>query len=125
MQEEVKILIAEDEIIIALDISSTLKQLGYKSIVKVNSGEMMVEKFKSEKPDIIISDIMLKGEINGLEAAREIKKIKNVPFIFIAGFGDKNFVEEASKISPDGLISKPFDSQQLKNKINLLLRGKI
>jgi CheY-like chemotaxis protein len=120
-KEEIKILIAEDEIIIALDITSTLKQMGYQNISRVQSGEMMIEKFKSEAPDLIITDIMLKGQINGIEAAKQIKNIKDIPFLFIAGFGGKDFFKEAAQISPNGLITKPFDSNILEEKINSLL----
>jgi two-component system, response regulator PdtaR len=80
--EKARILIVEDETVIALGIESKLKILGYEATSIVNSGEKAIEKAESEKPDIILMDIRLKGEMDGIEAAEVIRNKFGIPVIF-------------------------------------------
>ena len=116
-----KAIVAEDEIIIALDIASVLKRLGYIVPCVVSSGEDLIKTYFKYNPDLIITDIMLKGEIDGLSAAKVIKENKNIPILFVSGFSDPNFYKEAQKISPNGLVGKPFNPYNLKTKLDTLL----
>ena len=80
--EKARILIVEDETVIALGIESKLKILGYEATSIVNSGEKAIEKAESEKPDIILMDIRLKGEMDRIEAAEVIRNKFGIPVIF-------------------------------------------
>ncbi len=115
-----KAIVAEDEIIIALDIASTLKKLGYIVSTVVSSGEELIKTYFKYNPDLIITDIMLKGTIDGIAAAKVIKENKNIPILFVSGFSDPKYYKEAKKISPNGLVGKPFNSSNLKNKLDIL-----
>ena len=115
-----KALVAEDEVIIALDIAATLRRLGYYVPTIVSSGEELINKYFVHDPDLIVTDIMLKGKVDGIEAAKTIKKNRDIPILFVSGFSDPNYYTEAKKISPNGLVKKPFNISSLKNKLNTL-----
>jgi AmiR/NasT family two-component response regulator len=121
MYKKLKAIVAEDEVIIALDVAASLRKLGYNISSIVNAGEKLIEKHNTCEPDLILTDIMLKGEINGIEAAKIIKRKRDVPILFLAGFSDPQFYKDASLISPNGLIVKPFNTCELKSKIDILL----
>lgn len=119
--KKVKILLAEDEMIIALDVKVLLRRLGYDNVSIVRTGKELLEKSKSDDPNLIITDIMLADKVSGIDAARSIKEIKNIPILFMAGFSNENFIKDAKSISPEGLIFKPFNVNELKNKMHVLL----
>ncbi len=118
-----KIVIAEDEMIIALDVKVLLRNLGFDEVSIVRTGEKLVAKSKSVDPDLIITDIMLADDISGIDAVKSIKEEKNVPVLFIAGFGNEDFIKDAKSISPMGVLFKPFNSGELKNKVTTLLEN--
>ena len=84
-----KILIVEDEVIIALDLKKTLKDLGYSLVGTVTSGEEAVKAAGKMHPDLILMDIKLQGHINGLEAGKKIQDKFNIPIIYITAYSDK------------------------------------
>jgi len=122
-RDKKKIVVAEDEMIIALDVKVLLRKLGFDEVSIVRSGKKLVEESKLISPDLIITDIMLADNISGIDAVRSIKEEKNVPVLFIAGFGNENYIEDAKSISPMGLLFKPFNSGELKNKVRTLLEN--
>jgi two-component system, response regulator PdtaR len=124
MNKKLKAIIAEDEIIIALDLAKYLKKIGYFVSSITSSGEELIEKFITESPDLILTDIMLKGKIDGINAAKVIKEKADVPILFLSGFSDPQYYIDACSISPNGIIKKPFSTQELKNKIDILIEGK-
>ncbi len=116
-----RILIVEDESIVALEISETLKKLGFQSDLIVNSGEKAINTAKSERPDLILMDIHLNGEMNGIEAAGIIRDNFQIPIIFITAFADKEKIKAASQTMPFGYILKPIHEQDLKVTIEMAL----
>jgi len=104
-----KILIVEDEVIIARDEEDKLKTLGYNIVEIVSNGEDAVKKAKSLKPDIILMDINLKKEMDGIDAAAIIHEQHLAPVIFITGYTDEETLRRAQKTRPYGFIKKPFD----------------
>lgn len=107
-----KILIVEDENIVALDLRHTLVKLGYKVTSIVNSGEQAIQKVKEEKPNIVLMDIMLKGFLTGVQAAEIIFEEFQTPIIFISAYpSDKTLV--GSNIKPYGYLSKPINEYKL------------
>lgn len=109
-----KILIVEDEIITAMNLQHLLELWGYVTCGQASSGREAVEKADCEKPDILLIDISLSGDINGIEAAREIRSRSSIPIIFITGYSDKETMKEIKDIEPAGCFVKPVDFDKLK-----------
>lgn len=116
---KIKILIAEDEQIIAKDISNTLIRLGYNVMGMASTGEEVVDKAKEVKPDIILMDIMLKGEMTGIDAAEQIQKDSDIPIIYLTALSDNETIQRAKITEPFGYILKPYDERMLHSAIEM------
>jgi class 3 adenylate cyclase len=114
-----KILIAEDETIIAKDIERTLIKLGYEVVGSVRSGETLLEQYTSINPDLILMDINLEGGLSGIEVSREIQKKSEIPVIYLTAFADDRTLDEAKITEPFGFIIKPFDEDTLRTSIEM------
>jgi PAS domain S-box-containing protein len=112
-----RILIVEDETIIALDVQGILGGLGYEIAGIAATGEEAVEKAVSLKPDIILMDILLAGRMDGIEAAREIRKIDNIPIIYLTANADKSTVDRARDTQPYAYLNKPIHERDLYSNI--------
>ena len=108
-----KILIVEDEIIIAENIKFTLKKFGYDVSGIVSFGEEAVKIARESHPDLVLMDIKLEGKMNGIEAADIIFKEFEIPIIFLTSYGDENTVKQAVLTEPYGYILKPFEDRML------------
>lgn len=118
---KVKVLIVEDEAIIADDIYDTLEELGYEVIEPANNFTEAIEKIESTKPDIAILDIQLSGKKNGIDLATRINDIYNFPFIFLSSNTDKITLEEAKSVEPLAYLVKPFSKEELYTSIEVAL----
>jgi DNA-binding NarL/FixJ family response regulator len=114
-----RILIAEDEYIVAMGIKKMLKSLGYIVMGVASSGEDAVNKAESTFPDLVLIDIMLKGNMDGIEAAKEIIIKFDIPVIYLTGCTDNKVIERAWRTGPAGYILKPFDEIDLKKEISI------
>ncbi len=119
---DLKIMIVEDEFIIALDIKDIVKGFGYNVVAVATSGNDAVEKANLNKPELVLMDIMLKGKIDGVEAADIIRQKFDIPIIFVSSFSDEESIDRASKVSDYGYLVKPFDKDQLKDVIESALK---
>lgn len=115
------ILIAEDEALVALDIRRAVTKFGYNVGAISSTGESIIKKAEKEKPDLILMDIWLKGNINGIEAAKFIKNKYNIPIIFITASTDSYTHKLAEGTHPEGIIIKPFIESELKDTIDRAL----
>lgn len=115
------ILIVEDERIVAEDIQTSLKELGYSVAGIVSSGEEALKKAAAEHPDLVLMDIMLKGEMNGTEAAEQIRSLYNIPIIYLTAYADENVLARAKITEPFGYIVKPFEDMELNSSIEIAL----
>lgn len=115
------ILVVEDESIVAKDIQICLKKLGYEVVGIVASGEDAVEKAKEMEPDLIMMDIMLKGEMSGIDAASIIRKTQDIPVIFLTAYTDRDTVDRAKESEPFGYIIKPFKEIDIQTAIEIAL----
>ena len=113
-----RILIVEDEFIIAEDLKLTLQDFGHEVISIVTSGEKAIEYADKFTPDIIFMDILLDGEINGIDAAIKIREKYNVPIIFCSAYIDKITQRETSQIKPGIFISKPVEESKIKTALS-------
>lgn len=120
MPEE-RILIVEDEHIVAMGIKRMLKNIGYTPVGIASSGEDAISKAESTFPDLVLMDIMLKGETNGIEAAKEIKALFGIPVVYLTACSESIIVGNAWKTEPSGYIVKPFDEKDLQKSINVAL----
>ncbi len=115
------VLIVEDEPIVAEDLRVHLRLLGYENIEKVMSAEEALEFVEKQPPDIVLMDIRLQGEMDGIDAAKLIHERLHLPVIFITAFADEESVERAKEAESFGYILKPFDSLTVKTTIEMAL----
>ena len=119
---ETKILIVEDELLIAKGLSRKLKNLGYTVVDIVSSGEAALEKVDELKPDLVLMDIVIKGEMDGIEAAEKIDKLHQIPVIYLTAYADENTLERARTSGSYGYILKPYKERELHATIKLALQ---
>ncbi|MEL7669561.1 response regulator [Methanobacterium sp.] len=120
--ENIKILVVEDENIVALDIENRLKGLGFIVLPVISSGEEAVEKAYEYKPDLVLMDILLKGKINGIDAAKKIVGTLKIPIIYLTASTNRELLERARQIGHCSYITKPFMGKDLENAIKTLLK---
>ncbi|HKK48527.1 MAG TPA: EAL domain-containing protein [Alkalispirochaeta sp.] len=120
MAEE-RVLIVEDEKIIALDLQRRLEKFGYSVVALAATAEEAVEAALEYYPDIILMDIMLGGNRDGIDAAIEIHQHHNVPIVFLTAYADERTVERAKKAEPVGYVLKPFKERELQTTIDIAL----
>ena len=113
-----KILIVEDENIIALDIRNILQSLGFIIAGVTASGEESIEIASSNLPDLVLMDIKLKGKMDGISAAKQIYQRFHIPVIYLTALGDENTLKRLSGMQPFGFIGKPFEENELMETIN-------
>ncbi len=116
---EYKVLIVEDELLVATDIEESLESLGYSVIGSVSTGKDAIESVNKMLPDIILMDIMLKGDMTGIEAATIIRKNHDVPIIYLTANADIATIEKAKVSLPYGYIIKPFTEKDLQTNIEI------
>ena len=114
-------LVIEDENIVALDLKIKLENLGFKVPHLISSGEEGVKKALEQQPDLILMDIILKGEMNGIEAAQKILETLNIPIIFITANTNKALLE--SGVEAKYFIPKPFNKEILESTIKESLKN--
>ena len=107
------ILIAEDDSIIALDIRKYLENLGYQISDVVCKGEELLAKARKQKPALIISDINLKGELDGIEAIARLSENSSIPYIFVTAYDDYKRVVEIYHLEPLAFLKKPINYNEL------------
>ncbi|MEG3842302.1 response regulator [Microcoleus sp. herbarium14] len=117
----IRILVVEDEIIVAEDIAGRLKKLGYAVTATVASGEEALEKVAENRPDLVLMDIVLKGEMDGVTAAEKIRTRVDVPTVFLTAYADEKTLERAKLTNPFGYIIKPFQQNDLRVAIEIAL----
>jgi len=116
-----KVMIVEDEGIVVADLQSMVKRLGYTVVGTASSGEEAVKLADSLKPDLILMDIHLDGEMDGIHAAEQIMVHHDIPVTYLTAFADETTVERAKTTLPFGYILKPFEERDLRTAIELAL----
>jgi len=116
---KISVLVVEDESIVSKDIQYSLKKLGYNVVGVAATGQKAIELCGEKLPDIILMDIMLKGDINGIEASTRIKESYNIPVIFLTAYADENTLSKAKVTEPYAYIIKPFKEIDLHTSIEM------
>ena len=118
---KINILVVEDESIVSKDIQHSLKKIGYNVVGAAATGDKAIELARSEKPDLVLMDIMLKGAMNGIEAAEVIKNEMSIPVIFLTAYADESTLGKAKISEPYGYILKPFKEIDLQTSIEMAI----
>ena len=116
-----RIFIVEDESIVAADIATSIRQLGYDVAGSTASGEEAITMVAQARPDLVLMDIHLQGAIDGIEAARVMRERFDLPVVFLSGFAEDETFQRAKEVGPFGYILKPFDGRELRIVIELAL----
>ena len=109
----VRLLLVEDESIVALDVADQLAALGYEVKGIASSGEEAVEQATELCPDLVLMDMMLKGEMDGVAASAQILETLDIPVVFLSAFSDADTLDRAKRTGPFGYLLKPFDEREL------------
>ncbi|MBL6945040.1 MAG: response regulator [Rhodospirillales bacterium] len=120
--EKKRILIVEDEGITALDEAQILRDLGHEVVGIAISGETAVELAGADRPDLVLMDIKLAGEMDGQEATRKIRELYDIPVVYVTAFGSKAAAKSSKTPPPEGIgyIVKPYTAEELQNEIERL-----
>ena len=115
MEKPLKILLVEDEVITAMVFINKLNRIGYSVVRHVTKGEDAIISARQDHPDVIIMDIRLAGEMDGIDAATAIKAETDIEVIFVTGYDDKDIRERAGKTKSRGYLTKPVDIIKIKS----------
>ena len=116
-----KVLVVENELLIALNLHNNLEENGYDVTYNAISGENAVQLAESEKPDVILMDICLSGNMDGFSAAENIRKFSSVPIIFLSGIIDKEGIFYKQVFGPFTILKKPFTMFELLSTIKSVI----
>src|SRR3954468_16340179 len=116
-----RILVVEDERIVALDLVRTLEDLGYAVVGSVATGEAAIARVAEAAPDIVLMDIRLAGALDGIGAADWIRKNRGIPVIFLTAHADDETLRRAKQTDPSGYLAKPFRADDLRCAIEIAL----
>jgi DNA-binding NtrC family response regulator len=120
-EQAVRILIVEDEQIVAVAIEGQLQRLGYQVVGTAASGAEACAKAAALEPDLVLMDVRIEGPMDGIEAARRICEARDVPVVFLTAYSDVDTLERAKVVEPYGYIVKPFDPRNLHTTIAMVL----
>jgi PAS domain S-box-containing protein len=122
--EKSRILVVDDEKIITMHLEELLTNMGYDVVATASNGAEAIQRAQNLIPDLILMDIIMPGEMSGIEAAKEIKEELEIPVIFLTAFADDKIIEKAKVSEPFSYIVKPFQGQELKAAIEIALYRK-
>jgi len=114
-----RILIVEDQRLIAADLENTLKKLGYMVVGNVASGEEAISTSDQVRPELVLMDVRLRGEMDGVHAAEIIRDRFNLPVVFLTAYADEETILRAKKTTPYGYLVKPFNERELRATIEI------
>ena len=116
-----RILIVEDESIVGLDIQKRLQRMGYEALEVLSTGQQAVEFVEREQPDLILMDIQIQGDIDGVETASRIRERFDVPIVYLTAFSDETTLERAKATEAFAYVLKPFKDRELYSSIEFAL----
>ncbi|MDZ7385371.1 MAG: response regulator, partial [candidate division KSB1 bacterium] len=121
MGTKARILVVEDIAITAMDIKRRLQTLGYQVVGIAASGEDAIAKAQRERPDLVLMDIKLKGEMDGVQAAEEIRRHLDIPVVYLTAYSDETTLQRAKITQPFGYVLKPFEERELHTAVEMAL----
>ncbi|HSE84430.1 MAG TPA: response regulator [Thermodesulfobacteriota bacterium] len=121
LKKWIKVLIVEDEKIVALDLRERLENLGYTVTAIASSLDEALGKIKDTRPDIVLLDIRLDHNTDGIKIAEQIRMHFRIPFIYMTAYADEGTFEAAKKTAPYGYILKPFEDKEIHTSIQIVI----
>jgi DNA-binding LytR/AlgR family response regulator len=121
LEQPIRILIVEDNVIIADDMQSMLEEIGYEIVDNVIVYEQAVAVLKQKEVDLVLIDIILASDKTGIDLGKHIRENYDIPFIFVTSNSDRATVENAKTVKPNGYLVKPFEQQDLYTSIEIAL----
>lgn len=118
---DTRILIVEDEQITAMEVQSMLEEMGYEAAGIVDRGNDALDRLEEDSVDLVIMDIRLPGDLNGIETTEEINERFDVPVIYFSAYSDDQTLEGARDTEPAGFLIKPITKQDLRSSIEMAL----
>ncbi len=118
---QAKVLIVEDERVVARDIQTRLARLGYTIAGVTRFGEEAVQMAQQACPDVVLMDIRLEGAMDGIEAAERIRQHCQVPVVYLTAYADEDTLKRARITEPFGYVLKPFEERELRTVIEMAL----
>ena len=112
-------MVVEDEWVVADQLSRNLKEVGYSVCSMVSTGEEAIRKAETDSPDLILMDIVLKGKMDGIEAAERINSQFNIPMLYLTSYTDQEYIERAKQTGPFGYLVKPYKQRELSANIEM------
>ncbi|UCH96519.1 MAG: response regulator [Candidatus Aminicenantes bacterium] len=119
--QKTKVMVAEDELIVARNIENQLRKLGYEVTAVVDSGEAVVARAAEAQPHLVLMDIKLAGQMDGVEAAQKIYDQLHIPVVYLTAYADDETLQRAKVTTPYGYIIKPFEPRKLHTTIEIAL----
>jgi CheY-like chemotaxis protein len=120
-----KVLVVEDEGIVAMNTKLSLIGMGYEVLPIAISGSSAIKIALAEKPDVVLMDIRLRGKADGIETTKSLKEKMDVPIIYVTAHTDENTVARANETNPSALLQKPVDDKTLEKAIKKALGSKL
>jgi YesN/AraC family two-component response regulator len=119
-----KIMIVEDEVLVAMSLRLDLVDFGYDVAELCSTGEMALATVEQVKPDLVLMDISLSGKLTGIETAKRMKDLLDIPIIFLSGYSDQEMQKEALSIDQTGYFLKPFNVEELQKTLQQAVQKK-
>jgi PAS domain S-box-containing protein len=116
-----RIMVVEDESIVANDIRNTLRSFGYTVAAVTSSGEEAIKKASETHPDLVLMDIVLAGDMDGVETGEQIRERFSIPVVYLTAYSDNETLQRAKTTEPYGYILKPFHERELHTTIEMAL----
>ncbi len=119
-----KILVVDDEVTITTHLEERLTWMGYEVVGRASSGEESINMARRHNPDLILMDIVMPGELDGIDASKIIKKELDIPIVFLTAYPDDKFVKRAKHVEPFGYLIKPINPDEIRATIEVALHKK-
>lgn len=116
-----KVMIVEDNLILSILYENYLKEMVFKTVGEIKDGETAIKLVRKYSPDAIIMDIKLEGEMDGIEAAHQIREFSSVPILFITGNSEREYVKRAERVTNSRFLVKPISEEKMAKAVKEVL----
>ena len=120
--DKFRVLIVEDEAIVSIALRRKLEAMGYTVPAEISSGEDVVDAVSCLRPDVVLMDIRLSGEMDGIDAAKEIQRLFKLPVVYISSYSNEDTLERANTTEPSGYLMKPFSDMALRATVDTAIQ---
>jgi two-component system, response regulator PdtaR len=116
-----RIFVVEDQALIAMDLCDRLQMLGYESCGHAGRADLALSRILESKPELVLMDVNLIGDVNGIELAEIVRQQFDVPVIFLTAYSDRDLIDSAARAEPYAFLVKPYDEDELRANIEVAL----